>query len=378
MSIYFDNCATTPMYQEVIDGMTDCFKNNFGNPSSLHTLGIRAEKSITDARRILARFLNCKEKNLFFTSGATEANNMAVTGYINANKHNSKHIITSKLEHPSVLEQFKYLETQGYEVEYVNVLESGIIDITHLREIVRKDTALVSCMLVNNEIGSIQPVDKIKSILTSIGSRAVIHIDAVQAFGKVKIDVRKLKADIISISGHKIFGPKGIGAIYIGDNIKIEPRAIGGGQEKNIRPGTENTPGIVGFGIAAEKIHNDMEQNRELYIALRHEFLTKLSESDVEYTVNSPTDGLPNILNISFIGIRSEIMLHHLEQKGIYVSSGSACSSNKHAASATLKAIGVSSLVADCAIRISFGYYNTLDEVDKCVDCICDIYSKLR
>ncbi len=371
--IYLDNSATTKPYDEVVDYITEVSRNYYGNPSSLHTKGIAAENLVKKARMQIAEVLKADPKEILFTSGGTEANNMAVMGYLRANPRAGKHIITSQIEHPSVLEVFKHLALEGYRVDYIPVDKQGIINLDALRQVVDKETALLSFMFTNNEVGANQPIAEIVRIRKELCPTAVLHVDAVQAFGKTQINAAGMSIDLLSLSSHKIHGPKGIGALYIKKGIKVKPIIFGGGQEAALRSGTENVPGICGFGLAAELSYAKLEENHVKVSSLKKYFVKKIREDFENAVINSSDDALPYIINISFANLKSEVLLHHLEQKKIYVSTGSACSSHKSSHSHVLKAMGVPVKYIDGAIRFSLSAENTQQDLDLTIEALKEI-----
>ena len=373
--IYFDNSATTKPFLEVVEILCSELKHTYGNPSSLHKLGIEAEKVLEKSRADIANTLNVKPREIIFTSGGTESNNFAIKGYLDRNR--GTHIITTKIEHPSVLKVFEYLETKGYKVDYINVLEDGKVDLRELEEKIDDDTSLISVMYVNNETGAIQPIKEIIDIKNKKNPNIKLHVDAVQAYGKINIDLSKLKIDMMSVSAHKIHGPKGVGCLFVRDGVKINPIMIGGGQEGSVRSGTENVPSIAGFAKAAVIVHENIDKNYNKICDLKKTFLDELAKTDIEYEMVSTKDGLPYILNIAFLNTKSEVMLHHLEQVGVYVSTGSACSQRRKKYSHVLVAMGKGDAIVDSAIRFSFSSQNTKDEVLKVVECIKEIVPRI-
>lgn len=371
--IYLDNSATTKPYDEVVQYIIEVSKNYYGNPSSLHTMGIEAENLIKKARMQISNVLRADSKEIIFTSGGTESNNMAILGYLRANPRAGKYIVTSEIEHPSVLEVFKHLASEGYHVDYIPVDTQGIIKLEALRKVLDKDTALLSFMLTNNEVGAIQPISEINKIRKELCPSAVIHIDAVQAFGKMPINASGMNIDLLSISSHKIHGPKGIGALYIRKGIKVKPILLGGGQETALRSGTENVPAISGFGLAAEITAAAMEANYKKVSELKQFFVERIKQHFGEAVINSSNEALPYIINVSFPNLKSEVLLHHLEQKNIFVSTGSACSSHKSSHSHVLKAMGVPPKYIDGAIRFSLSAQNTEEELDKTFNSLMEI-----
>lgn len=374
--VYFDNSATTKPYGEVIDEVRECMENYFGNPSSAHKLGIEAERKMKIGRERVARLIGAAPQEIIFTSGGSEANNTALKGLL----AHGDHIITSKIEHPSVLHASENLEKEGYEVTYLEVDKNGIIDIEKLALAIKGNTKLVSLMLVNNELGTIQPVYEVIKLVREKNKKTRIHIDAVQALGKIDIDVKKLDVDLMSLSSHKIHGPKGVGALYIKKGLVVKSLITGGGQELDIRSGTENLPGISGFGVAAEMIGMEMKEKREELHILKKHFIEGLKSID-NVIVNSPLDEyhIDNILNVSFENIRGEVLLHALEDYNIYVSTGSACSAKKAThRNYVLPAIGLKPQFIEGTIRFSFSYHNTIQEVDHTLDALKKVLPFLR
>lgn len=367
MKHYLDNSATTQVSNTAAQKALDIMCNIYGNPSSLHTMGIEAEKELETARSIITKTIGCECDELFFTSGGTEANNTAILGTVKALKRRGNKIVTSAIEHSSIMESMAYLENEGFQVTYLTPDENGVIPMDKIKEAVDDKTILVSVMMANNEVGSINDIAKIRKIVTAKKSPALIHTDAVQAFGKLNIKVKKLDVDLMTISSHKIHGPKGVGALYIKKGKRILPIHFGGEQEKKIRPGTEALPLIGAFGVAVSEL--EIDKNYQLVQELNDYAKSKLSSID-SVTLNSKDNALPYILNISVKGIRSETMLHHLAQNNVYVSSGSACAKGKP--SHVLSAMGVSRDSADSALRISFSKLNTKDDIDALVEHIIE------
>ena len=340
MEAYFDNSATTKALDSVRDIMVKTLTEDFGNPSAKHTKGMEAENYIRQAAADIAKTLKVKDKEILFTSGGTESNNMALIGTALANQRAGKHIISTRIEHASVYQPLAFLESLGFEVTYLHVDHNGHISLEELEQSIRPDTILVSVMYVNNEIGAIEPIDEIARLVHGKNPKIVFHVDAIQAYGKLVIRPKKQGIDLLSVSGHKIHGPKGIGFLYIDEKVKIRPLIYGGGQQKDMRSGTENVPGIAGLGVAAKEMYTDHSAKMEYLTGLKDYLIDRASELE-GVTVNSlkGAEGAPQIVSLSFEGVRSEVLLHALEEKGIYVSSGSACSSNHPAISGTLKAI---------------------------------------
>lgn len=369
-TIYFDNSATTKPFDEVVEIVAETMKSNYENPSALHSGGISVERLLWDARTTVAGTLNCKPDELIFTSGGTEADNLAILGAASANCRKGKHLITTKIEHHAVLDCFKHLEQNGYEVTYLDVDKDGIIDFEQLSSSVRDDTILISVMLANNETGAFQPVERIRAV----SKNAVIHTDAVQAYGKY--DFSKLDVDLISVSAHKIHGPKGIGALVIKNNVKLTQISFGGGQERGIRSGTFNSEGIMGFARAAAISYGELCDSisylKELCIYFKTEIL-KLIPDAVFNGLNSV-----NVVSVSFPKIRGEVLLHMLEEKNIYVSTGSACNSKSTKISYVLDAMGINRSLAEGTVRISFSTFNTKKEIDIAVKEIANAVAFLR
>lgn len=378
MSIYyFDNSATTKVKKEVIDEMIPYLSEEYGNPSSIYSLGRNSKKAIEKARKQLADLIGCKKNEIYFVGSGTEADNMAIKGIAYKNQHKGKHIITSKIEHLAVLESCKFLEKQGFEITYLNVDKNGFIDLNELRNTIREDTILISIMFANNEIGTIEPIEDIAEIAKS--KNIIFHTDAVQAVGNVKIDVKKMNIDMLSISSHKIYGPKGVGALYISENIEIEKFLNGGHQEKNIRASTENVPGIVGFGKAAEMANSNLDNHirklKELKNYYVENIITAIPDTKINGAVNAR---LPGNSNISFKNINSSDLLLELDNSGICASGGSACNSKEPTPSHVLNAMGVESEWINGAIRVTFGDFNTKEEVDYLIKNIAESVKKLR
>ena len=374
--IYFDNGATTRVFPEVREIMSEVLDIEYGNPSSMHIKGFQAEKYVNQAKEEIARSLKVDPKEIYFTSGGTEANNLALIGTAMAHKRTKKHIITSCIEHASVYNPLAYLEEEGFEVTYLPVDEHGIVNLDKLKEALRPDTFLVSIMCVNNEIGAVEPIEEIGKLVKSYDSSILFHTDCIQAYGKMKCFPKKWKADMMSVSGHKIHGPKGIGFIYIKEGTKIKPIIWGGNQQKGMRSGTENVPGIAGLGKAAELIYVDHKQKVDHIRSVKEHFISRVMEEIPNVKDNSGQ--APHIASITFLGVRSEVLLHALEEKGIYVSAGSACSSNKPEVSGTLRGIGMDKAHYESTLRFSFSVYNTVEEADVCVECLKELLPVLR
>jgi len=384
MLVYLDNSATTKPYDEAVDVMAKVLKEDFGNPSSLHTLGIAAEKYVKTARKSFARSIGASEDEVFFTSCGTEADNTAIMGAATARKHNGKKIITTAVEHPAILEPCRKLEQMGYKVECIGVDSKCRLNMEQLEAAIDEDTILISVMGVNNETGTVMPIKEIIELKEKFNKAhkcdILMHTDAVQAFGKVPMNVKgDLKGiDMISVSGHKIHGPKGIGGLYVRKGLTIPAFLIGGGQEGHMRSGTENTPGIAGFGKAMDIAFDDFDGRVEKMENAREHLLNAITAEIKDIIINSPEDGAPSVLNISFMGTRGEVLLHTLEQEGIFVSTGSACSSNKKGQSHVLTAMGLKPKEIEGAIRFSFSEFNTIEEMDYVADKVKMAVTRFR
>ncbi|MBS3995572.1 MAG: cysteine desulfurase [Alkaliphilus sp.] len=380
MVVYFDNSATTKPSQKVVEIMMKALTEYYGNPSSLHRMGLETEKLIRLSRKQVSKALGAKEQEIIFTSGGTEANNLSILGVIEALKRKGKSIITTKIEHLSVLNIYKYLEQKGFKVLYLDVDQYGRINMEQLKNSVTEETIMITIMHVNNEVGTIQPVEDIGDFIRDRASKPIFHVDAVQSFGKVHLRSSRIMADFISLSGHKIHGPKGIGALYIKKGQRIQPLVFGGNQETGLRSGTENVPGILGFGVAAEEITNDID-NRILKMRTLKESFVKMLKSeigDIKINGSEGEGSSPHITNISFMGVMGEVLLHSLEQDNIFVSTGSACSSKKEAKSHVLKAMGMKDSEIESAIRFSFSHNNTIEEMNFTIDRLKKHVSELR
>ena len=375
MEVYFDNSATTKVYPEVKDIMFKVMDEDYGNPSSLHMKGVQAEHYIKDSADIIAKTLKCTPDEIIFTSGGTESNNLAIIGTALAKKRKGKHLVTSSIEHASVLSVMAFLEKEGFEVTYISPDSSGKVSAEAFADAVRDDTILVSCMHINNEIGAVQPIAEITKAVKKKNPNVYVHTDCIQSFGKIEVNLKKLGVDMLSVSGHKLHGPKGSGFLYVKKGTLIRPIIYGGGQQKNMRSGTENVPAIAGLGVAVKPTMLDMAEKMERVMSLRDKLIEGLTALPEVYS-NSET--APHIASISFTGVRAEVMLHALEDKGIYVSSGSACSSNKRRESAVLTAIGLDRDRLESTLRFSFNETNTEEEVDYAVKTIAELLPVLR
>lgn len=379
MEAYFDNSATTRVLDSVKDIVVKTMTEDYGNPAAKHRKGMEAEQYIRDARKIIADTMKVQEKEILFTSGGSESNNMALIGAAWANQRAGKHIISTSIEHPSVYNPLGVLEELGFEVTILPVDHDGHISLKELEEAIRPDTILVSTMYVNNEVGAVEPVEEISKIIKAKNPSTLYHVDAIQAYGKYVIRPKKQGIDLLSVSSHKIHGPKGVGFLYIRNGVKIKPLIYGGGQQAGMRSGTENVPGVAGFGAAAKEMYTNHAEKVQKLIELKDYMTDRLGE--IEGTVINSKKGeasAPQIVSVSFEGVRSEVLLHALEDKGVYVSSGSACSSNHPGISGTLKGIGVAQKLLDSTIRMSFGMFNTKEEVDYTIDVLKELVPVLR
>lgn len=381
MEAYLDNAATTRVFPEVREMMVHVMEEEFGNPSSKHTKGITAENYIKEAKETICNQLKCKPKEIIFTSGGTESNNMAFIGTAIANRRAGKHVITTRIEHASVHEPMAYLEEMGYDVTYLPVDSTGRVSVEELENAIREDTFLISIMYVNNEVGSVQPIEQIGQMLKKKHPQILFHVDAIQAFGKYKIVPKKLGVDMMSVSGHKIHGPKGSGFLYVNEKVKIRPILFGGGQQDGMRSGTENVPAIAGLGVAVKEIYTGHLEKRAKLYELKKRLIAGLQDVD-GVTINALIDPIeetaPHIVSVSFANTRSEVMLHALAQKGVFVSSGSACSSNHPELSGTLQAIGVKSELLDSTLRFSFSVMTTSEEIDYAIEVVKEVLPVLR
>lgn len=390
MEVYLDNSATTKPTQGVIDKMSKAMSEDYGNPSSMHRMGVKAEQLIKEATLIIASSLKVEPKEILFTSGGTEANNLALIGTAMANKRRGNHIITTRIEHPSVHQTLVYLEENGFEVSFVPVDKTGKLIKEKLFELVKDNTLLVSMMYVNNEIGSVQDITELAAELKTIKKDLLIHVDAVQAFGKYRIYPKRENIDLLSFSGHKIHGPKGVGALYVNEKVKINPTMFGGGHQRGLRSGTENVPGIVGLGQAVAELFTDFENKIAHLYELKQKFLREISFMEnvivngiplsctEDFELEQLKKTAPHIMSVSFPGVRSEVLLHALEDKGIYVSSGSACSSHHPTPSVTMTAIGLPKELMDATLRFSMSELTTDEEIDYTLEQLKELLPVLR
>lgn len=376
-NIYLDNSATTKTDKEVVKAMLPYLSENYGNPSSIYSIGQTARKAVEESRETVASILNCSPNEIYFTSGGSESDNTIIKGIAYSYKNKGNHIITSKIEHPAVLETCKQLEKEGFEVSYINVDANGIVDLKELEEAITPSTILISVMFANNEIGTIEPIKEIGQIAKSHG--VIFHTDAVQAVGSINIDVQDMNIDSLSLSAHKFYGPKGVGALYVRKGVKFTKYINGGHQEKNKRAGTENVAGIVGLAKALEISHKDMEKHNKQIKELRDYYVQEVKQKIPYIKINGDLEKrLPGNSNISFRFIEGESLLLNLDLKGICASSGSACTSGSLDPSHVLLAIGLLHEIAHGSLRISIGKYNTKEEIEYTVSCLTEIVQRLR
>lgn len=379
MEAYLDNSATTRCYEEVKDIVVKTMMEDYGNPSAMHQKGVEAEAYMREAAHILAKLLKVKESEIYFTSGGTESNNWALMGTALANRRQGKHIITTAIEHAAIAAPAAFLEEQGWQVTRLGVDERGQINLQELEDAITEETVLVSVMYVNNEIGTVQKIAEIGERIKKKNPKTYFHVDAIQAFGKYRILPKKMGIDMLSVSGHKIHGPKGSGFLYLGEKVKIHPVIMGGGQQNNMRSGTDNVSGAAGLGKAAELIYRNLEVNASRMYELKRHLTEELKKlPDVVIHGMPVEEGAPHIVNASFLGVRSEVLLHTLEERNIYVSAGSACSSHKRAGSATLNAIGCSKAEMESSLRFSFSEQTTLEEIDYALEELHRVLPVLR
>lgn len=383
MEAYLDNSATTRCSDRACQLMVDLLTKDYGNPSSLHMKGIEAERFVETAKKKIAKTLRVSEKEIIYTSGGTESNNLAIIGAAMANRRAGNHIITTSIEHASVENPMEFLKEQGFDITYLSVDENGIISLEELEEAVTEQTILVSMMQVNNEIGAIEPVAEAAELIKKKNPDTLIHVDAIQSYGKMYIYPKKLGIDMLSVSGHKIHGPKGSGFLWVKEKTKLKPLILGGGQQKGMRSGTENVPAIAGLGEAAEEIYENLDERRAHLYGLKQRFIDGIEKLEGTH-VNGKTgeDSAPHIVSVSFEGIRSEVLLHSLEDRGIYVSSGSACSSNNHAGkqkgSKTLRNIHLKENLLDSTLRFSFSVHTTEEEIDYALEVLGELLPVLK
>ena len=375
MEIYFDNAATTRVIPEVREIMLNTLDEEYGNPSSMHKKGVGAERYLRYTREVLSRQLKCAPKEIILTSGGTEANNLALIGIAQANKRAGNHIITTGIEHASVYNPVLYLKDLGFEVSFLGVDGRGKVDLEDLCKTLCKDTILVSTMAVNNEIGTVEPIEEIAKIIKDYNTDILYHVDAIQAFGKMNIYPKRIGVDAMSLSVHKLHGPKGSGALFVDERVKLRPIIYGGGQERGFRSGTENTAAIAGLGKAAEVIYGRLDENIKAMKLVKDTLIAGATRIE---GVTDHSGEAPHIASLSFRGVRSEVLLHALENKGIYVSAGSACSSNHPAISGVLKAIGLDKELLESTLRFSFCEYNTVEEAEYTIKVLEELLPQLR
>jgi len=379
MNIYFDNSATTKVSERVLDLMNRTMREDYGNPSSRHIMGVNAERYVKDAADKIAKTMKVSPKEILFTSGGTESNNTALIGCALANQRAGKHIISTGIEHPAVYEPLTFLSSVGFETTILGVDENGRIRLSELRNAIRPDTVLVSVMFINNEVGAMEPIAEIAKIVHEGNPDTLFHVDAIQAYGKIRIYPKRMGIDLLSVSGHKLHGPKGVGFLYIDSRVKIRPILYGGGQQNGLRSGTLNVPGIAGMGEAAAEAYEDLDDKTERITALKDRITDGVLLVDgVSVHSKKGTDSAPHIVSISVKGVKSEVLLHALEEKGICVSSGSACSSHHPGISGTLKGIGVSDDLLDSTIRVSLCDLNTEEEADYFLKVFAELIPVLR
>ena len=379
MEAYFDNSATTRVCDSVKDIVVKTMTEDYGNAAAKHTKGVEAERYIREARSIIAKSLKVEEKEIVFTSGGSESNNMALIGTAMANQRGGKHIITTNVEHSSVYNTLGFLQDQGFDITYLPVDSNGHISISQLRESLRPETILVSVMYVNNEVGSVEPIEDIGKVIKEEQPQALFHVDAIQAYGKYQIYPKRLGIDLLSVSGHKLHGPKGVGFLYINEKAKVKPLIYGGGQQRGMRSGTENVPGVAGLGAAVKEIYKNHQEKVDHLYELKDHLMTRIKEVEGCQVNSQPgRESAPQIVSVSFEGVRSEVLLHALEDRGIYVSSGSACSSNHPGISGTLKGIGVPQELLDATLRFSFGMFNNKEEIDYAIEVLKELLPVLR
>ena len=380
MEIYLDNSATTMCYPDVAELTNTIMTQDYGNPSSMHHKGLVAERYVRSATEKIAVTLRADSSEILFTSGGTESDNLALIGVARANVRMGRHLITTGIEHPAILETMKYLESEGFEVTYLPVDENGIVRLEDLENALRSDTILVSMMYVNNEIGAVEPIAEAGALIKRINPRTIFHVDAVQGYGKFRICPKNMGIDLMSVSGHKIHGPKGTGFLYIRSGIKISPIVYGGGQQKGMRSGTENVPGIAGLARAAEEIYSDFDKENAGMRDLKNYFVHTLSEKleDIRFNGKTNEESAPHIISVSIRGVRAEVLLHALEDKEIYVSAGSACASNRPHVSETLKAIHLENELLESTLRLSMSVFTTKEQMDYTIQALCDIVPMLR
>ena len=378
--IYFDNAATARASEQVAEKVTEMLCHNFGNPASVNKLGLQVEKEIKKTTEILSRGIHCKINEIYYTSGGTEGDNWAIFGTAEGYQRQGKHLITTKIEHPAVKKPMETLEQKGYDITWLSVDKKGKIDLEELKQSIRKDTILVSIILINNETGVIQDVEKIGKIIKQQNENTLFHVDAVQAFGKYAIDVEKMNIDLLTMSAHKINGPKGVGMLYKRQGLKVKPYILGGGQQQGQRSGTENGAGVAGLGVAADICFQNMKKNQQTIFDVKRTLAEGILNDIADVQINGDTleQSSPYVLNVTFKGLKSEVLLHALESKDIFVSAGSACDSKKKVGSPVLTAMGLPFNEIEGAVRFSFCQYNTVEEAQECVKQLKEIVPFLR
>jgi cysteine desulfurase len=380
MEAYLDNSATTRCYEEVADLVKKVMLEDYGNPSSMHRKGVEAEQYLRSAQETVSGILKVKPQEIFFTSGGTESNNWALFGTAMSRKRRGKRIITTAIEHSAIAAPASVLEEMGYEIVRLPVDREGLVSLDDLKAAMTDDTILVSVMMVNNEIGAVEPVAEIGAFLRENYPECYFHVDAIQAFGKYRIYPKRMKIDMLSVSGHKIHGPKGIGFLYMDQRVRLRPIIYGGGQQSGMRSGTDNVPGVAGLALAAERIYRNLDADVEHMYALKEHLAEGLLQIE-DVHLHGPEDlrkGAPQILNASFVGVRSEVLLHTLEERGICVSAGSACSSHRHGGSATMEATRVSREETESSVRFSFSELTTVEEIDYALQVLREVLPQLR
>lgn len=376
--IYLDNCATTKPRKEVVEVMVKALTEDFGNPSSLHSLGFSAEKKVEEARKNIAKLINANTDEVYFTSGGTEDNNIALHGLINKNKRLGKKIITTSIEHASIIDQLKDYKNKGYEIVELSVDRYGNIDIDELLNEVDENTIVLSLFHINNEVGTINDIENIIKKVKAKNNKILIHVDGVQAFGKIPVDMKALNCDTYSMSGHKIYGPKGIGALYVKNTVKIPSLVIGGGQEDGLRSGTENVPGILGLGKAVEITLKELDEEYKHAVSIKKYLIDKINENFKDFEFNQPENSSPYIVSVSFKDVRAEVLLHFLEQDEIYISTASACTANGTHKSHVLEAIGLSPKLAEGTIRICISKDINETEIDEFINALKKYVTEIR
>ena len=391
--IYLDNSATTAVLPEIAELMTKIYTQDYGNPSSMHNKGVEAEKYIKEAKAQIAKVLKVRDAEILFTSCGTESDNMAIFGAAHALKRKGDHIITTAVEHPAVLRCMEALEKEGYRITYLGTDKNGVISLDELKEAITDKTILVSIMHVNNEIGSVMPIEEAGTLIKSIDRDILFHVDAVQSYGKFRIYPKKMNIDMLSVSGHKIHGPKGTGFLYINEKVKIDPLILGGGQQGNMRSGTENVAGIAAIGMSSKIMYENLDEDVSRMYGLKKRLIRGLTKIE-GVTVNGVADqkdesiteaendpkilGAPHVISVSVKDVRAEVLLHALEEKGVYISAGSACSTHKKTESATLKAIGLDKKLLGSTVRFSLSILTTKEEIDEAVTAFTEIVPVLR